>query len=97
MVGNPPRAGAKTMRRTQVTFAQLDKVLRSLGFTCRAVQHGPPGHVYQHEQTGAMILLPAFRDTDKLYEHHLAAARLELENFGLADASVFAAKLQKAG
>ncbi len=41
--------------------------------------------------------LPAFPDSDKVYEHHLAAARLELENFGLADATVFAAKLQRAG
>jgi hypothetical protein len=85
------------MRRTEVTYGQLDRVLRSLGFSCRPAQHDPPGHIYQHPETGAMILLPAFRDGEKVYEHHLAAARLELENFCLADATVFAAKLQKAG
>jgi hypothetical protein len=56
-----------------------------------------PGRIYEHPEAGAMIMLPAVRDSDKVYEHHLAAARLELENFGLADPTVFAAKLQKAG
>ena len=60
-------------------------------------QHDPPGRIYEHSETGAMILLSAFRDSDKVYEHHLAAARLELENFGLADPTVFAAQLHKAG
>jgi len=85
------------MRRTEVTYGQLDHVLRSLGFSCRPAQQDPPGRIYEHVETGAMILLPALCDSDKVYEHHLAAARLELENFGLADATVFAAKLQKAG
>jgi hypothetical protein len=85
------------MRRTEVTYGQLDRVLRSLGFSCRPAQEDPPGRIYEHPEAGAMILLPAFHDSDKVYEHHLEAARLELENFGLADATVFAAKLQKAG
>ncbi len=85
------------MRRTDVTYGQLDKVLRSLGFSCRPAQHDPPGRIYEHPEAGAMIMLPAFRDSDKVYQHHLEASRLELENFGLADATVFAAKLQKAG
>lgn len=85
------------MRRTEVTYGQLDRVLRSLGFACRAAQHDPPGRIYEHDKAGAIIMLPAYRDSDKVFEHHLAAARLELENFGLADATVFAAKLQKAG
>jgi hypothetical protein len=85
------------MRRTDVTYGQLDRVLRALGFSCRPGQQDPPGRIYEHPATGATILLPAFPDSDKVYEHHLKAARLELENFGLADARVFAAKLQKAG
>jgi hypothetical protein len=85
------------MRRTEVTYGQLDRVLRSLGFSSRPARQDPPGRVYEHPQAGAVIMLPAVRDSDKVYEHHLAAARLELENFGLADAAVFAAKLQKAG
>jgi hypothetical protein len=85
------------MKRTEVTYGQLDRVLRSLGFSCRPAQQEPPGRVYEHKEAGAMILLPALPESDKVYEHHLAAARLELENFGLADATLFAAKLHKAG
>jgi hypothetical protein len=85
------------MTRTEVTYGQLDKVLRSLGFSCQPAKHDPPGNVYQHKETGAVIMLPAFSDSDKVFEHHLVAVRLELDNFGLAKPSVFAAKLQKAG
>ena len=85
------------MKQTDVTYGQLDRVLRSLGFSCRPAQQEPPGRVYEHKEAGAMILLPALPESEKVYEHHLAAARLELENFGLADPTVFAAKLHKAG
>ncbi|HVS38599.1 MAG TPA: hypothetical protein VMS17_23790 [Gemmataceae bacterium] len=85
------------MNRTEVTYGQLDKVLRSLGFTCRPTKNDPPGRIYEHEKTGAVIMLPEFPDSDPVFEHHLVAARTELDNFGLADPSVFAAKIQKAG
>jgi hypothetical protein len=42
-------------------------------------------------------VLPAYRESDKVYEHHLVAARSELDNFGIADPLTFDAKLQKAG
>jgi len=84
------------MKRTEVTYGQLDQVLRSLGFTCRPTRQDPPGRIYEHE-VGAVIMLPTFAESDKVYEHHLAAVRTELDNFGLADASVFAAQIQKAG
>ncbi len=85
------------MNRTEVTYGQLDKVLRSLGFSCRPARHDPPGRIYEHKESGAVIMLPVVAESDKVFEHHLAAARTELDNFGLADPSVFAAKLQKAG
>jgi hypothetical protein len=85
------------MRRTDVTYGQLDKVLRSLGFTCRPGSNDPPGRIYEHKKAGAIIMLPAVPDSDKVYEHHLAAARSELDNFAIADSRTFAAKLQKAG
>jgi hypothetical protein len=85
------------MKRTEVTYGQLDKVLRSLGFAYRPAKHAPPGHIYEHKETGAVIMLPAFAECDKVFEYHLVAVRTELDNFGLADPSVFAAKLQKAG
>jgi hypothetical protein len=77
-------------------YAQLDKVLRSLGFTCRPSRNDPPGRVYEHD-AGASIMLPAYPMNDKVYEHHMVAVRGQLDNFGIADPSTFAAKLQKAG
>ena len=85
------------MRRSDVTYGQLDKILRAFGFTCRPGENDPPGHIYEHEKAGALIMLPPFRKRDKVYEHHLAAARSELENFGIADPTTFDTKLQKAG
>lgn len=85
------------MKRTEITYGQVDKVLRSLGFFHRPAKCDPPGHVYEHKESGAVIMLPAFAESDLIFEHQLAAVRIELDNFGLADPSVFAAKLQKAG
>jgi hypothetical protein len=85
------------MNRTDVTYGQLDKVLRSFGFTCRPGRQDPPGRIYLHEATGAVVMLPDYPDSDRVFEHHLVAARAELDHFGLADPSVFDSKLQKAG
>ena len=85
------------MKRTEVTYGQLDKVLRTLGFSCRPTQKEPPGRIYEHKKTGALVMLPEFAESDRVFEHHLVAVRAELDNFGLADPSLFAAELQKAG
>jgi hypothetical protein len=85
------------MKRTDVTYGQLDKVLRSLGFSCRPSSHDPPGRIYEHAKTGAVIMLPPSSESDRVFEHHLVAVRVELDHFGLADPSVFAAELQQAG
>jgi hypothetical protein len=85
------------MKRSEVTYGQLDKVLRSLGFSCRPSTNQPPGRVYEHPEAGAMVLLPALPESEQVFEHHLIAVRAELDNFGIADPTAFAAKLQKAG
>jgi hypothetical protein len=46
------------MKRTEVTYGQLDKVLRSLGFSCRLVKGDPPARVYEHKESGARISTP---------------------------------------
>lgn len=84
------------MKRTDITYGQLEKAMRALGFTCRPGTRMPPGRIYEH-QTGATVAIPAFPETDKVYEHHLVAARMELEDFGIADPSTFDAKLRRAG
>lgn len=85
------------MKRSEVTYGELDAVLRSLGFSCHPSRHEPPGRVYEHKTAGAMILLPALPEGDKVFEYHLVAVRTELDNFGIANPTVFAAKLQKTG
>ncbi len=85
------------MKRTDVTYGQLDKALRSLGFSCRPTKKQPPGRIYEHKKTEAVVMLPEFPETGRVFQHHLVAVQTELDNFGLADPSMFAAKLQKAG
>jgi hypothetical protein len=85
------------MNRTNVTYGQLDKVPRSLGFSCRLVEQDPPVRVYDHQETGASILLPPFPEEDRVLEYQLVTARVTLDEFGIADPTAFAAKLQKAG
>jgi hypothetical protein len=85
------------VRRTNVTYGQLDKVLRSLGFSCCLVQGEPPARHYEHEETGAFITVPPFPDGDRVLERHLVAARYMLDQFGIATPTAFAAKLKKAG
>jgi hypothetical protein len=85
------------MKRTEVTYGQLDKVLRSLGFSCRLVQGDPPARRYEHQESGALITMPPFPLTDFVLDHHLVAARTILDLFGIANPNVFDAKLRKAG
>jgi len=85
------------MRRTDVTYGQLDKVLRSLGFSCRLVKGDPPARVYDHEETGASFTIPPFPETDFVLDYHLVAARTILDLFGIADPKVFDAQVRRAG
>jgi hypothetical protein len=85
------------MKTTDVTYGQLDKVLRSLGFSCRLDMADPPARVYHHKESGALIMMPPFPEADFVLDYHLVAARATLDRFGIADPKVFDAKLQKAG
>ncbi len=85
------------MNRTTVTYGQLGKVLRSLGFSCRQVKQAVESRRYEHSNTGAIILLPNFPETDCVLEHHLVTVRVALDEFGIADSRMFDATLKKAG
>jgi hypothetical protein len=85
------------MKRTEVTYGQLDQVLRSLGFSCRVDTREPPTRVYEHAQSGALIFLPTFHEDDRVLDYHLVGVRTTLDGFGIADPTALAAKLQKAG
>jgi len=81
------------MKRAEVSYGQLDRVLRSLGFTCRVVMKDGEARRYEHAQSGALILLPAYPEDDMVLEYHLVMVRVMLENFGIADPTTFDAKL----
>jgi hypothetical protein len=85
------------MKRTEVTYGQLDRVLRILGFSCRLLTEDPPARVYQHKSSGAVIMLPAFPESDNVLDYQLVAVRMQLDANGIADPTAFAAELQKAG
>ena len=85
------------MTTTELTYGQLDRVLRSLGFSCRLVQGKPPARHYEHKETGAFITVPPLGENDRVLEHHLVTVRVTLDGFGIADPTAFAEQVQKAG
>jgi hypothetical protein len=85
------------MKRTEVTYGQLDRVLRSLGFSRHLVMKDPPAIHFEHKESGALITLPPFPEEDKVLDYHLVAVRTILDANGIADPTAFAAELQKAG
>jgi hypothetical protein len=42
-------------------------------------------------------MIPPFPDAEKVLDYHLAAARLTLDNYGIANPKAFDNELQKAG
>ena len=52
--------------------------------------------MYRHEKTGALIVLPIFPVDAKVLPRHLAAVRLTLDGYGIADPLDLSARLQKA-
>ncbi|MBI3822368.1 MAG: hypothetical protein HY289_06780 [Planctomycetes bacterium] len=86
----------RTYGRSNVKFAQLDKVLRAFGFSWRPSERNPRTRIYEHE-AGARIGLKPYRANERVYKHHMWSVRTELDNFGIADPTTFDAKIQKAG
>jgi hypothetical protein len=85
------------MITTGVTYGQLNRVLHSFGFSCDWVQGNPPARHYEHKETGAFITMPPLPNNDLVMEHHLVTVRVTLDEFGIADPTAFAARLNRAG
>ena len=86
------------MKRSEVTYGQLNRVLRSFGLTCRLyTADPPPALVYEHKDLGQILTLPPYPEDDKVLEHHVVSARFLLDNFGIADPRTFDAALRNAG
>jgi hypothetical protein len=81
---------------SDVTYGQLDKVLRALGFSCRTITLQTDARVYEHQETGAVIILPAVSERKKALPHHLAAVQGTLTEYGIADPLELAGELQEA-
>jgi hypothetical protein len=75
----------------KVTYARLDEVLRSLGFTMRGIVDR--NKVYEHEQTGALIVFPEYSPDAEVVPGHLLSARTVLKAYGLMDEMDFAVSL----
>jgi hypothetical protein len=69
------------MRRTDVTSGHVE----------------PPTGVYDHEESGASIMLPRFPENDQVLDYHLATVRTTLDGFGIVEPEIFDAKLQREG
>jgi hypothetical protein len=80
---------------TEVTYGRLNRVLCSLGFSARIDEAKPRARVYEHP-SGAILMLPVFPDEQMVYPHHLTAAQVTLDNYGIASLWDFVAELQKA-
>jgi hypothetical protein len=85
------------MKRTNVTYGQLDRVLRSLGFARQLLKSDPPAVHYEHKETRALISMPPHSKKDKVYAYHMVIVRTTLELYGIADPSILEAELQRAG
>lgn len=85
------------MKRTDITYGQLDKALRSMGFSFCPTHNERPARFYLHEGTGAEVALPDFPDSERVYAHHLIVARTVTNLFGIAEPMEFDAKLERAG
>ena len=77
-----------------VTYGHLDAALRSLGFDVREPEPGT--RVYTHAPSRAMLTFPILPPPQRVRDHHLAAARMILDAFGVADPSVFGCRLAEA-
>ena len=95
--GEPNLTEDRMIQRSNITYGQLDKVLRSFGFSRRVFESHGKGIRYEHKESGALITLPLFPEEDHVLQHHMIVVRGTLDNFGLAEPSVFEAKVQRAG
>jgi hypothetical protein len=77
-----------------VTYGRLDEVLRSLGFTLRAIEE--ENKVYLHERTGALVIFPEHSLEEEVLPHHLMHVRSTLDAYGIADPLDFATRLARA-
>jgi hypothetical protein len=80
----------------ELTYAQMNKLLSSVGFTVGVVTTKKKLRVYEHPETGARLALAFRPDDEAVQAHHLAAIQGTLKVYGIADPLSVNAQPQKA-
>lgn len=76
-----------------ITFAKLDRLLVNLGFVVTTI---PNSHtLYEHVESGAVILLRLHHPTDPVDARTLGIVRKTVVDFGVADPEAFERLSQK--
>jgi predicted RNA binding protein YcfA (HicA-like mRNA interferase family) len=79
--------------RKSITFAKLDRLLVNLGFVVTTI---PNSHtLYEHVESGAVILLRLHRPSDPVDARTLGIVRKTVVDFGVAEPDVFEQLSQK--
>jgi hypothetical protein len=85
------------MQKTKINYGHVDKVLHSFGFSRVVFERNGKGVRYEHEATGASVLLPLFPVRNRVFLHHFMVVRSTLDDFGIAKPPSFYRRLRKAG
>jgi hypothetical protein len=75
------------MSKPKFKFSSLRRLLSDLGFKEIAVKK--PFIGFEHEESGASIILPPYRSNALVAPHHLVQVRITLDYKGLMDADAF--------
>jgi hypothetical protein len=87
----------KTVKKSDVTYAQLDATLRSLGFEASAVTNmlGFPGVCYENTEADTIIALRAGKPNELLNAIDLLSAEITIEGRGVVDRETFGRLLRE--
>ena len=77
-----------------VTYARLEEVLLSLGFTFDKVFR--KNKIFHHAETGALVIYPEFPADTVALPRHISGIKSILDAYGIADPDVFTFELQRA-
>jgi hypothetical protein len=78
----------------EVTYARLEEVLLSLGFSFNGIYQ--KNRIFRHAETGAMVIYPEFPADTTVLPRHLSGVKSILNAYGIADPDGFTLDLQRA-
>jgi hypothetical protein len=80
------------MKAKPVIFADLEKLLLTLGFV---KLQNPKYHIFEHPQENALVALPRYVQNGVVRPIHLVATRGTLEAYGLMSREAFDSLTEK--